>query len=86
MKYTETPGLLAALGPQPLWLVYKCIPVWEEPDELFVVGWRQLGDTAIEDLTLMFGKSVKQIGVDEQEVLEELIKTYASDQPISDLM
>ena len=47
MKYIETPKLLKTLGPQPLWLMYKCIPVWEESDELFIVGWLQLEERAI---------------------------------------
>jgi hypothetical protein len=86
MKYIEAPRLLAALGPQPLWRLYKCIPVWEESEDLFVVGWMLLEANAIEDLQLMFGKSIKQIGTDEKEVLEALIKRYALDQPISELM
>lgn len=86
MKYVETPRLLAALGPQPLWLHYKCIPVWEEPDMLFLVGWEQVEPTALEDLELIFGKSVKQIGTGEREVLVLLIKAHAVDQPISELL
>ncbi len=86
MKYIETPRLLSALGPQPLWLMYKCIPVWEEEEELFIVGWQQLEEQAMEDLELMFGKSVRQIGTEKQDVLESLIKKYAADQPISELL
>jgi len=86
MKYLAAPRLLAALGPQPLWILYKCIPVWEESEELFIVGWKLLDVNAMEDLELMFGKSVKQIGTDEKEVLEGLIKLHAVDQPISELM
>ncbi len=86
MKYIEAPRLLAALGPQPLWMLYKCIPVWEESEELFIVGWKILDANAREDLQLMFGKSIKQIGTDDQEALEALIKGHAADQPISELM
>ncbi len=86
MNYIEAPRLLAALGPQPLWKLFKCIPVWEESEELFIVGWMILDANAREDLALMFGKSIKQIGTDDQAVLEALIKRYAADQPISELM
>ncbi len=86
MKYVETPRLLAALGPQPLWLHYKCIPVWEEPDSLFLVGWEQVEPNALEDLELIFGKPVKLIGTGEREVLVSLIKAHAVDQPISELL
>ena len=85
MKYLETPRLLAALGPQALWSLYKCVPVWEESESMFVVGWKQLDPAAIEDLELMFGKTVKQTGTDKQEVLEALIKKHAENQPISEL-
>lgn len=85
MNYVETPNLLAALGPQPLWLYYQCIPVWEESESLFVVSWATLDATAIEDLELIFGKPVRQIGMGEREELLTLIRTHALDQPISEL-
>jgi hypothetical protein len=85
MKYVQTPHLLSTLGPQPLWMLYKCIPVWEEPQQLFIVGWCELLPSALEDLSLMFGKSICQIGVDEQAALEKIIRRYAPDQPISEL-
>ncbi len=85
-KYVETPRLLAILGPQPLWLHYQCIPVWEEPDTLFIVGWEQVTPAILEDLELIFGKTVRQIGTDERLVLETLIKAHAVDQPISELL
>lgn len=86
MKYVETPRLLAALGPQTLWFHYKCIPVWEEPDSLFLVGWEQVEPAALEDLELIFGKTVKQIGTGERDVLMALVKAHAVDQPISELL
>jgi len=86
MKYVETPRLLAALGPQPLWCHYQCIPVWEEPEKLFVVGWVSLDTKVIEDLELIFGKAVQQIGTAERDVLESLIRAHAVDQPISELL
>jgi Type II secretion system (T2SS), protein E, N-terminal domain len=85
MNYVETPKLLAALGPQPLWLHYQCIPVWEEPESLFVVSWATLDATAIEDLELIFGKPVRQIGMGERDELLTLIRAHAVDQPISEL-
>jgi len=85
-NYVETPRLLATLGPQPLWLHYQCIPVWEEPDALFIVGWEKVPPANLEDLELIFGKSVRQIGTDERAVLEALIKAHAVDQPISELL
>ena len=86
MKYIETPRLLAALGPQPLWFHYKCIPVWEEPETLSVVGWELLDPAGIEDLELIFGKKIQQVATDEREVLVALIKAHALDQPISELL
>jgi Type II secretion system (T2SS), protein E, N-terminal domain len=85
MKYVETPRLLAALGPQALWSLYKCVPVWEDAESMLVVGWKPLEAAAIEDLELMFGKAVEQTGTDKREVLEDLIKKYAANQPISEL-
>jgi hypothetical protein len=86
MKYVETPRLLSTLGPQPLWLHYKCIPVWEEPETLSLVGWEMLDPAAKEDLELIFGKTVQQVGTDERDVLVSLIKSHAADQPISELL
>ncbi|HEX3132229.1 MAG TPA: hypothetical protein VHX44_01460 [Planctomycetota bacterium] len=86
MKYAETPRLLASLGPQPLWFHYKCIPVWEEPEALSVVGWQPLDPAGIEDLELIFGKKIQQVGTDERDVLVALIKSHAADQPISELL
>lgn len=86
MKYVETPRLLATLGPQPLWLHYKCIPVWEEPETLSVVGWEQLDPAAKEDLELIFGKTIQQVGTDERDVVVSLIKAHAVDEPISELL
>ena len=86
MKYVETPSLLAVLGPQPLWLHYYCIPVWEEPELLFVVAWKILDGPALEDLALIFGKCVRQIGTGERDELESLIRAHAVDQPISELL
>jgi len=86
MKYVETPRLLATLGPQPLWLHYQCIPVWEEAETLFVVGWEPLTPTAMEDLELIFGKSIRHIGTGEREELVSLIKIHAADLPISELL
>jgi hypothetical protein len=67
-------------------MLYKCIPVWEEAEDLYMVGWKLLEADAIEDLGLIFGKAVKQIGIDEQAALELLIKQHAIDQPVSELM
>jgi hypothetical protein len=86
MKYLQAPHLLAQLGPQPLWLMYKCIPVWEDSHQLFIVGWCELLPSTIEDLSLMFGKTICQIGIDEQASIEKMIRRYAPDQPISELM
>lgn len=86
MKYVETPRLLAALGPQPLWIHYQCIPVWEEPDALFIVSWEQLTPPILEDLELIFGKAIRHLGTGERAVLEALIKAHAVDQPISELL
>lgn len=86
MKYTETPRLLATLGPQPLWIHYKCVPVWDDPDMLYLVGWEQLSEAVLEDLSLIFGKTIKQNSVGERDELMELIKAHAEDQPISDLL
>jgi hypothetical protein len=86
VNYSETPRLLASLGPQPVWLHYRCIPVWEEPDTLFLVGWATLDPAASEDLELIFGKAVRQIGTDERAVLEPLIRAHAADLPISELL
>ncbi len=84
MKYVETPRLLAALGPQPLWFHYRCMPVWEEPETLFLVSWEALDPHALEDLELIFGKTIKQIGTEDREVLLGLIKSHAEDQPLSE--
>ena len=86
MNYVETPRLLAVMGPQPLWHHYRCIPVWEEPDMLFVVGWGILDASALEDLALIFGKNVRQIGTGERDALESLIRAHAVDVPISELL
>lgn len=83
-KYVESPRLLAALGPQPLWLHYQCVPVWEDAETLYVIGWDPIDPAAIEDLSLIFGKVVLQKGTDERAVLTALIKAHAVDQPISD--
>lgn len=85
-KYVESPRLLAALGPQPLWIHYQCIPVWEESETLFVVGWSRIGPEALEDLSLIFGKVVQQTGTGERDELMILIKAHAVDQPISELL
>ena len=85
-KYIESPRLLAALGPQPLWLHYKCIPVWEEAETLFIVGWEPVDAVALDDLSLIFGKVVQQTSTGEREALVSLIKAHAADQPISDLL
>ena len=86
MNYVETPSLLAVMGPQPLWQHYRCIPVWDEPEMLFVVGWETLDASALEDLALIFGKNIRQIGVGERDALESLIRAHAVDQPISELI
>lgn len=86
MNYVETPRLLAVMGPQPLWQHYRCIPVWDEPEMLFVVGWGTLNASAVEDLALIFGKNVRQIGIGERDALESLIRAHAVDQPISELI
>ena len=86
MNYVETPSLLAVMGPQPLWQHYHCIPVWDEPEMLFVVGWETLDASALEDLALIFGKNIRQIGVGERDALESLIRAHAVDQPISELI
>lgn len=86
MKYTETPRLLASLGPQPLWIHYKCVPVWDDPETLYVVAWEQLDATLLEDLSLIFGKQIHQNSIGEREELVALIKAHAEDQPISDLL
>lgn len=86
MNYVETPSLLAVMGPQPLWQHYRCIPVWDEPEMLFVVGWETLDASALEDLGLIFGKNIRQIGVGERDALESLIRAHAVDQPISELI
>lgn len=86
MKYSETPRLLASLGPQPLWIHYKCVPVWEDADTLYVVGWEHIDAALIEDLSLIFGKMVHQNSVAERDELVSLIKAHAEDQPISDLL
>lgn len=85
MRFVESPRLLAALGPQPLWIYYKCVPVWEDPDTLHVVGWEEVTPALLEDLCLIFGKLVRQAGLATREELEALIKAHAEDQPISDL-
>ena len=85
-KYPDSPRLLSALGPQPLWLSYKCIPVWEEAESLFIVGWEQIEPTMLEDLSLIFGKAVQQTGTGERDELMALIKAYAVDQPISEFL
>jgi hypothetical protein len=85
-KYVESPRLLAALGPQPLWFHYHCVPVWEDADTIHVIGWSELDPAAIEDLSLIFGKVVVQRGTDEQRTLRVLIMAHAADQPISDLL
>ena len=86
MKYTETPRLLATLGPQPLWIHYKCVPVWDDPETLHVVAWEQLDAMLLEDLSLIFGKAIKQNGLAGRDELVALIKAHAEDQPISDLL
>lgn len=86
MKYIETPRLLAALGPQPLWLHYQCVPVWEESERLFVVGWERFDERTLEDLGLIFGKAVRQIGTEDRGILVELIRSHAADHPISELL
>lgn len=85
-KYVESPRLLAALGPQPLWLHYQCIPVWEEDETLFIVGWEPIEPAALDDLSLIFGKVVQQTGTGAREELIALIKAHAIDQPISELL
>jgi hypothetical protein len=86
MKYTETSRLLARLGPQPLWIHYKCVPVWEDPDTLYVVAWEQIDAAQLEDLSLIFGKVVHQNSIASRDELMALIKAHAEDQPVSDLL
>jgi hypothetical protein len=85
-KFVESPRLLAALGPQPLWLHYQCIPVWEEPETLFIVGWQPIAPAVLDDLALIFGKPVQQTGIGDHDELVALIKAHAADQPISELL
>ncbi len=85
-KYIETPRLLTTLGPQPLWMHYQCIPVWDEPEMLYIVGWQQLSKQQLDDLALIFGKSIHQNSIDDRDALVSLIKAHAVDQPISELL
>lgn len=85
-KYVESPRLLTALGPQPLWLHYQCVPVWDDPETLYIVGWEQMTQQQLEDLSLIFGKVVHQNSLDDRETLVALIKAHAVDQPISELL
>ncbi len=85
-KYVESPRLLTVLGPQPLWLHYKCVPVWEDPETLYIVGWEQITSAQLEDLSLIFGKVVHQNSIDDREMLVALIRAHAVHQPISELL